>query len=82
MPKAKLFFSVLAGGLDIIEALLSCQAVSSKGEARRLISQGGVYVNNQTVSDQARKLTPLDLASDHFIVIRTGKKKFFILGFE
>jgi|WetSurMetagenome_2_1015567.scaffolds.fasta_scaffold24615_3 tyrosyl-tRNA synthetase len=82
VPKAKLLFASLAGGLDLIEALLSCQAVSSKGEARRLISQGGVYVNNQKVSDQARKLTPQDLASEHFIVVRTGKKKFFILGFE
>ena len=82
VPKAKLLFSTLAGGLDLIQALLSCQAVSSKGEARRLISQGGVYVNNQQVSDQARKLTHEDLASEHFIVIRTGKKKFFILGFE
>jgi len=82
VPKAKLLFPALAGGLDLLEALLSCQAVSSKGEARRLISQGGVYVNNQRVSEQARKLTPQDLASEHFIVIRTGKKKFFILGFE
>jgi tyrosyl-tRNA synthetase len=82
VPKAKLLFSVLTGGLDLIEALLSCQAVSSKGEARRLISQGGVYVNNQKVSDQTRKLNLQDLASEHFIVIRTGKKKFFILGFE
>jgi tyrosyl-tRNA synthetase len=82
VPKAKLFFSVLAGGLDLIEALLSCQAVSSKGEARRLISQGGVYINNQKVSDPARKLNPQDLASEHFIVLRTGKKKFFILWFE
>ncbi|HPD60738.1 MAG TPA: tyrosine--tRNA ligase [Thermodesulfobacteriota bacterium] len=82
VPKVKLLFSSLARGLDLIDALLSCQAVSSKGEARRLISQGGVYVNNQKVSDQARKLTPQDLASEHFIVIRTGKKKFFILGFE
>jgi len=82
VPKAKLLFPALAGGLDIIEALLSCKAVSSKGEARRLISQGGVYVNNLKVSDPARMLTPQDLASEHFIVLRTGKKKFFILGFE
>ncbi|WAC07566.1 MAG: tyrosine--tRNA ligase [Thermodesulfobacteriota bacterium] len=82
VPKAKLLFSALAGGLDLIESLLSCQAVSSKGEAKRLIGQGGVYVNNQKVNDQARKLTTQDLASEHFIVIRTGKKKFFILGFE
>jgi tyrosyl-tRNA synthetase len=82
VPKAKLLFTALAGGLDLSEALLSCRAVSSKGEARRLISQGGVYINNQKVNDQSRKLTPKDLASEHFIVIRTGKKKFFILGFE
>ena len=82
VPKAKFFFNELTKGLDLTQALLSCQAVSSKGEGRRLLSQGGVYVNNQKVNDQNRKLTPQDLASEHFIVIRTGKKKFFLFGFE
>ena len=82
VPKAQFPFSALTKGVELVQALLSCQAVSSKGEARRLISQGGVYLNNQKVSDLGYKLCAKDLASEHFMVIRTGKKKFFILGFE
>jgi len=79
VPKADLASSELSKGVELTQALLSCKAVSSKGEARRLISQGGVYVNNRKVADLHYKLTPRDLASEHFVLMRTGKKRFFLL---
>jgi len=82
VPRAKFSFAELNNGLDLLQGLLSCQAISSRSEGRRLISQGGVYVNNQKVSENDRKLTINDLASEHFIVIRIGKKKFFLFAFE
>jgi len=82
VPRAHFTPSELSNGLELIQALVSCKAVYSRGEARRLISQGGVYVNNKKVKDLNYKLTPRDLASEHFIIVRTGKKKFFILRFD
>lgn len=82
VPKARFPMLALSQGLDLVQALLSCQAASSKGEARRLIGQGGVYVNNRKVTDSGYKLTSNDLASQHFIVIRTGKRNFFCLRFD
>ena len=79
VPKADMASSELSQGVEITQALLACKAVSSKGEARRLISQGGVYVNNRKVADLHYKLTPRDLASEHFVLMRTGKKRFFLL---
>jgi tyrosyl-tRNA synthetase len=81
VPKADFPSADLATGVEITLALLSCRAVSSKGEARRLINQGGVYVNNRKVADVHYKLTPRDLASEHFVLMRTGKKRFFLLRF-
>jgi len=82
VPKAHFSPLALSEGLDLIQVLLSCQAVSSKGEARRLLKQGGVYVNNNKVKDLSYMLTTKDLASKHFILVRTGKKKFFLLRID
>jgi len=81
VPKVDFPSSELSKGIELIQALLSCKGVSSKGEARRLITQGGVYVNNKKVADSYYKLTPFDLASEHFVLLRTGKKRFFLLRF-
>ena len=82
VPRALFSSSELSKGIDIVKALVSCKAVSSKGEARRLILQGGCYINNKKVEELNYKLTSNDLASEHFILIRTGKKKYFLLRFD
>jgi tyrosyl-tRNA synthetase len=47
--------------------------VASNGEARRLIEQGGVRVDDQVVSDPSAEFTPVALAG---AVIQVGKRKF------
>ncbi|NNF27495.1 MAG: tyrosine--tRNA ligase, partial [Gemmatimonadetes bacterium] len=69
----------LAGGLDLVTLMAESGAASSKGEARRLISGGGVYLNAQRVED-----APLLLAEDHvlhgrFVVLRVGKKRYHLI---
>jgi len=46
----------------------------SRGEARRLIQQGGAYVNNKRVDDVNRVLTSADLTPTG-ITLRLGKKR-------
>ena len=48
---------------------------ASKGEARRLVQQGGVSVNDQKMTDPSVMLTAADFADDS-AVIRKGKKVF------
>ncbi|MEI7059045.1 tyrosine--tRNA ligase [Nocardioides sp. CCNWLW239] len=50
--------------------------VSSKGEARRTISEGGAYVNNVRVEDAEAALDEKELLGDGWVVLRRGKKKF------
>ena len=52
-------------------------AVSSNGEARRLVSQGGLYINGERVTDPNAPLP--DPLHGRFWVIRTGKKNTRIL---
>lgn len=61
-------------GLVITELLQYCKLVPSKSEARRLIEQGGVSIDNETVSDIGFVIDAKKLAQG--VVIRKGKKVF------
>ena len=66
-------------GFYIVDALSESGLCRSKGEARRLVQQGGAYVNNQRVDSIDRQLTTADLVGDSMIVLRTGRKKYALL---
>ena len=65
----------------LLSALVRSHVVKSSNEARRLISQGGVYVNNVRMQAPEKKLTRDDLASETVLVLRTGKKNYALLRF-
>jgi tyrosyl-tRNA synthetase len=52
---------------------------ASKGEARRLVESGGLYVNNQRVRDVSAKLGAADAVDGRIVVMRSGKKNFFLV---
>jgi tyrosyl-tRNA synthetase len=66
-------------GLGIAELLAQSGVAASKGEARRLISGGGVYLNNQRVSDAARAVTLADSVEGRFLVLRKGAKTYHLV---
>ena len=69
------------GGLSIIDAVFEAGLAKSKGEARRIITQGGAYVNNRRVGGIDTRLGPADLASQSIMVLRCGKKNYALLRF-
>ena len=82
VPSRDFSRSVLGGdGLNIVNALVAAGLAKSKGEARRLVEQGGVYVNNRRVERIDTQLTGQALASESTTVLRTGKKKYALLRF-
>ncbi|MEL7500316.1 MAG: tyrosine--tRNA ligase [Planctomycetota bacterium] len=68
-------------GLLMIDALMSTGLCKSKGDARRMIQQGSIYVNNKRREDIATVLGSADLASETTIVLRSGKRKYALLRF-
>lgn len=66
----------LEAGLALVDLLVRAKLVASKGEARRLISQGGVYVNNQREASPDRKLDLTALGTESYIFLRSGKKSY------
>ncbi|AVQ38379.1 tyrosine--tRNA ligase [Clostridium botulinum] len=59
----------------LVDVLAKCEIFPSKSEARRLIKQGGLYVNDEKVTDINLVVTEEDVTEDG-IMIRRGKKNF------
>ena len=62
------------GSIAILDLLLACKLAPSKSEARRLVQQGGVFVNDEKVPSIDVKFTAGDLKAG--LKIRKGKKVF------
>lgn len=82
VPSIQIDKSRLTAGVPIVELLIESGMVKSKGEARRLINGGGVYLNNQNIKDTDLRATKNDLASETVLVLRTGKKRYHLIRFE
>jgi len=75
VPGSELATERLDGdGLPLLEILVECGLCASKGEARRMIRQAGVKVNDVVVADEARALIPGDV-SEGRIRLQVGKKR-------
>ena len=70
--------SELAAGVGIID-LLARTISDSKGAARRLITQGGAYINNQRVTEVEHQVTLAQLATETMLVVRGGKKDYCLV---
>jgi tyrosyl-tRNA synthetase len=66
-------------GLSLVDAVVRSGLVKSKGDARRHIEQGGVYVNLQRITDVTRVLTGADALPGGHVLLRKGKKDFALL---
>ena len=60
-------------GMGILDVMVSAGLAASKGEARRLVQQGGVSVNDRKVTDATATLSEADFA-DGAAIIKKGKK--------
>lgn len=75
VPTTPLPVSELADGIPAPQLFAMVGLASSRGEARRLIQQGGAYVNGQRVESVDRDITPRDLVNGS-LFLRAGKKKY------
>lgn len=73
MPSTSISTDDLIKGPLLLDIMLEAKLIPSKGEGRRLIQQGGVYLNDTQINDFTRVLTESDFAYNEAI-IRKGKK--------
>jgi tyrosyl-tRNA synthetase len=68
-----------ASGQSLLDTLVAAGVQPSKGAARRLMQQGGVYVNEERWTDTERGLAPSDLLFGRAVLVRLGKNKYHLL---
>lgn len=66
-------------GAALIDLAVGSGAAKSKGDARRSVQQGGIYLNNVRVSDADRKVTLDDTICGKFLVLRKGARNYFLV---
>ncbi len=76
MKTTEISSSDIAAGLQIADVLVTAGLMKSKGEARRMIQQKGVYLNDVAVEDQFYNLAESDFDKDGEAIIRKGKKNY------
>jgi tyrosyl-tRNA synthetase len=65
----------LAAGIPVIDLFVETGLAASKSEVRRLIKGQGAKLNDQTIAEDTRKVTPADCNAEGFIKLSAGKKK-------
>lgn len=73
VPSASIPESLL--NAKILDVLIEARIIPSKSEGKRLIQQGGLYVNDSKISDMDTVVTE-DFFKDGSMMVRKGKKSF------
>ncbi len=68
----------IGADLDLVSVLVVLGVLSSKSEGRRLVAQGGLYLNDLAVTE-GRRLEPADWRFGTYCMVRRGKKQRHVL---
>ena len=72
----------LEAGVQLLEAMVQAGMSNSKGQARKDLEGGGVYVNGQRITDVQRQLKLEDLLHGEGALIRKGKRAYAVISAE
>jgi len=80
VPSWRMPHTRLAGdGYPLLDLLVDAGATASKGEARRLLEGGGIYLNNVQQGDVRRVVAIGDLLAGAYLVLRRGRRQYTVV---
>ncbi len=74
--------SQLEQGVDIVSFLAETTIFPSKGEARKMVQQGGVSVNRRKVSEISMLLNSTMLLHNRYLLLQKGKKNYYLINVQ
>jgi tyrosyl-tRNA synthetase len=81
VPTKSVDKAALAGaGAALVDLLVISGLSASKGQARKDVEGGGIYLNNVRVTDFARAVTTDDLLFGKYLLLRKGKRTYAVLS--
>jgi len=70
----------LANGINVVEFLADkTQILPSRGEAKKMIQGGGIFINKTKVEDIQRTISATDLLKEKYILVQKGKKNYYLV---
>jgi tyrosyl-tRNA synthetase len=78
VPSTELPFAQVAGQ-PVVNVVADSGLCKSRGEARRLVQSGGLYVNNHRIDDPDQRLAVADIIEGRLLVLRSGKKRYHMV---
>ncbi len=76
IPSVAVERSDLEAGINVVELFAMTKLCSSRGDARRLVTQGGARVFDTVISD-INAVVDMSLLQENELLLRAGKKRFF-----
>jgi tyrosyl-tRNA synthetase len=71
--------SKIEGGVDIVTFLAESGIFSSKGEARKMVQNGGISINRNKVENVQLTLTPTLLLHNKYLLVQKGRKNYYLV---
>ncbi len=82
VPSSEIAAAELQAQRPLLDVLVEAGVFKSKGEARRLVQNGGLYLNSRRVESEGALLGSDSLCSESLAVVRTGKRNYHLLRFK
>ena len=76
IPSIEISASELEKGIGVMDLYARTSLCSSRGEARRLVTQGGSSINNQKITDIEKNID-LSFVENGELLLKAGKKRYF-----
>ena len=74
IPEKKIEKKIISQGINIIELIFLNNLVQSKSEARRILKNNGVKINDIVVNDEKKIVNTEDIQENNLIKLSIGKK--------
>lgn len=77
--KSNFELSKIQSNIDVVSFLADAQIFPSKGEAKKMIQNGGVLINRKKVEDLQQTITTKTLLHNKYVLVQKGKKNYYLV---
>lgn len=79
LVKSDYALNKIKSGTDVISFLAETNIFSSKGEARKMVQNGGVSINRDKVTDASMTITEGLLLHEQYLLVQKGKRNYYLV---
>jgi tyrosyl-tRNA synthetase len=82
VPSSRIGRDTFSGGMPIVDLLVETGVASSRGDARRAIEGGGMYLNNERIGSVDDLVGVENALDGRYLVLRKGKRSYHLVEIQ